>query len=272
MTTATMTDYRVIQFDVVDRVATITLNRPERLNAISRAVVREVVSALERCRIDDGVRAIVIRGAGRAFCSGDDLKGDDSDPPAGPPDIQTRLKTTYPRIVHELLQIRKPVIARVHGYATGAGFDIALACDVRIAEENTKFGALFVRRGVGGGCTYLLPRYVGVGRATDLLFTGDFIEAPRALEWGLVTRVVPEAQLDATVNEWAERFASGPTGSYALIKTARNQGLGVDPVKGLEYQVMANWELMLLQDAKEGPRAFREKRTPTFTGRWIELP
>ena len=251
-------------------ITTITLNRPERLNPVNTQTACELMEALEECRVDRTVRAIVLKGAGRAFCSGDDMKREPEElPNAGPPDIYTPLKKGYPGVVKTLLELRKPIIARVHGYAVGAGFDISLACDFRIVAEGTKFAAIYVKRGLGGGCSYLLPRYVGLGRATELLLLGDFIEAEKALEWGLVNKVVPMDKLDAEVYELANRLANGPSGSYALIKTARNQGLGADPVKGLEYQVYANRELTLLKDAIEGPRAFREKREPRYTGEYI---
>lgn len=252
-------------------ITTITINRPERLNAINTQTACELMEAIEDCRVDRTVRAIILTGAGRAFCSGDDLKREPGEGrTAGPPDIYSALKRGYPGVVRALLEIRKPVIAAVRGYAVGAGFDISLACDFRIVAEGTQFAAIYVKRGLGGGCAYLLPRYVGLGRATEILFLGDFIDAQQALEWGLVTKVVPMDKLDAAVDELATRLANGPTGSYALIKTARNQGLGADPVKGLEYQVYANRELALLKDAKEGPAAFREKREPHYTGEYID--
>ncbi len=258
--------YETILYETKGAIATITLNRPERLNAVNAQLVEDVCQAIEEVRIDDGLRALVVKGAGRAFCAGDDLlRGEEH---TGPRDFQTTLRRRYPRIVLELLTLRKPVVAAVHGYAVGAGLDIALACDFRIATEDTQMAAIFVKRGLGGGCCYLLPRYVGLGKATELLFTGDFIDAREAERLGLVNRVVPREALESTVQEWAERFAKGPTKSYALIKTARNRGLGEDPSKGLEWQAMGNWELALIEyDSDEGARAWREKREPRFEGR-----
>ncbi|MBI2886237.1 MAG: enoyl-CoA hydratase/isomerase family protein [Chloroflexi bacterium] len=265
-------DFTTILFEKrPNGVAVITLNRPERLNAINRAVVRDVTSALEECRTDHAVRSIVLRGAGRAFCAGDDIRGDPNQRWA-PPDIQERLRTGYLKIMQELFSLRKPTVAQIHGYACGAGLDISLACDFRIMASDARIAAIFVKRGLGGGCCYLLPRYVGLGKATEMLLLGEWMEAEEAQRWGIAYRVVPAQQLAETVEEFADRLAQGPTRSYALIKTARNQGLGADFLRGFEYQAYANGELILSEDAKEGPAAFREKRQPSFTGRWVGQP
>ena len=264
-------EFKTILYEKQEGIATITLNRPERLNAINRAVVRDVTAALEDCRTDHKVRAIVLKGAGRAFCAGDDIKGD---PNQGwsPPDIQERLRTGYLKIMQELFSLRKPTIAQIHGYACGAGLDLSLACDFRIIASDARLAAIFVKRGLGGGCCYLLPRYVGLGKATEMLFLGEWMTAEEALRWGIAYRVVPVEELADAVQEFAERLARGPTRSYALIKTARNQGLGANYLQGFEYQAYANGELILSEDAVEGPAAFGEKREPVFTGRWKNQP
>ena len=265
-------DYQTIKFDMEGPVATITLDRPERLNAINQQVVMDVTDALENARIADHVRCIVLRGDGRAFCSGDDLKsGGESRRYVGTSDFQSTLKYGYPHIVQDILNIRKPVIARLHGYAVGAGFDIALSCDFKIAAEGTQFGALFVKRGLGGGCCYLLTKHVGLTRATEMLFLGDFVDAQKAAGWGIINKVVPMDQLDEEVDKLAQTLAEGPTGSYALIKTGRNRGLTADIASGLEYQAIANLEIPLMEDSIEGPMAFREKRPAKFTGRRINV-
>lgn len=263
------TEERVL-LEVKGAVATITLNRPHKLNALYPEMILRLLDLLEECRRDRSVRAIVLRGNGRAFCAGDDLAPEDRFK-YGPPDVQTRLKTGYPRIVLELLTLRKPIVCMVQGYAVGAGFDIALACDFRIASEGTKVGAAYVTRGLGGGCTYLLPRYVGFGKATEMLLLGDLIDMDEALSLHLVNKVVPEAELEARTYELAERLAKAATQAIGAIKIARNQSLGADPVKGVEFQIGANVELMFHKDAREGPRAFSQKREPNFTGEWIDL-
>ncbi len=259
-----------VLLDIDGAIATITLNRPHKLNALYPGMILRLLDLIEECRRDRRVRAVVLRGSGRAFCAGDDLAPEDRFK-YGPPDVQTRLKTGYPRIVMELLSLRKPVVAMVQGYAVGAGFDIALAADFRIAAEGTRVGAAYVTRGLGGGCTYLLPRYVGFGKATEMLLLGELIEMDEALRLHLVTRVVPAAELEARTYELAARLAKGATQAIGAIKIARNQSLGADPVKGIEFQIGANVELMFHKDAREGPRAFSEKREPNFTGDWIDL-
>jgi enoyl-CoA hydratase/carnithine racemase len=233
-------------------------------------MILRLTDLIEQLRRDNTIRAVVLRGNGRAFCAGDDLAPEDRFK-YGPPDLQTRMRTGYPRVVMDLLALRKPVIAVVQGYAVGAGFDLALACDLRICEPGTKMGAVYVQRGLGGGGAYLLPRYVGFGRATELLLRGRLVEMPEALALGLVTEVADEGGAAARAHELARQLAAGPTQAIGAIKIARNQGLGLDPVKGFEAQTLANVELMFHRDAREGPRAFREKREPSFTSDWIDL-
>ena len=251
-------------------IATITIDRAAKLNALLPDMILEFSDFLERARRDAAVRCVVIRGDGKSFCAGDDLHPEDRFK-YGPPDMHTRLKMGYPRLVNDILQLRKPVVAMVRGYAVGAGFDVALACDFRIASPTTKMAAIFVRRGLGGGCAYLLPRYVGFGKATELLLLGEMIEAEEALRLGLLTRVVPDEDLEAETDAFASRLARAATQAIGAVKNARNQGLGCDPVKGLEWQIQCNVELMLHRDAREGPRAFLERREPKFTGEWIDL-
>jgi len=262
---------RTIRFEKRDRIATITLDRPSKLNALTEPMIAELAAAIDEARVDETVRCVVLCGEGRAFCSGDDVGGTRRSA-RGQPDLQTRKRVSYPRVVMDLLELRKPVVAMLQGYAIGAGLDLALACDFRVAAEGTKLGAVFVKRGLGGGGAYLLPRYVGFGRATELLLLGEMVDANDALAMGLLTRVVPTDQLPKATDDLAERLAQGPTAAFGAIKNARNQGLGADPVKGLEWQMVANTELLLHKDAYEGPRAFAEGREPAFTGEWIDLP
>ena len=260
----------MILFENDEGVGTITINREKKLNALLPEMIVELCDVLEDARRDHAVRSIVLRGAGRSFCAGDDLHPEERFK-YGNPDLQTRLKVGYPRLVTEILQLRKPVIAMVRGYSVGAGMDLALACDFRIVAPDTKMAAIFVKRGLGGGCTYLLPRYVGFGKATELLLLGEMVEADEALRLGLVTRIVEDATLEEETYAFARKMAKGPTSAYGAIKMARNQGLGCDPVKGVEWLTLAEAELMLHKDAREGPRAYLEKREPNFTGEWIDL-
>jgi enoyl-CoA hydratase/carnithine racemase len=257
-------------YEVSDAIATITIKRVQKLNALLPDMILVFADLLERARRDAAVRAVVIRGEGTSFCAGDDLHPEDRFK-YGPPDLHTRLKMGYPRLINDIMQLRKPVVAMVRGYAVGAGFDLALACDFRVASPSARMAAIYVRRGLGGGATYLLPRFVGLGKATELLLLGSWIEADEALKLNLVTSVVPEEQLEVETYALAARLAKGPTHAIGAIKNARNQGLGLDPVKGIEAQILCNVELMFHRDAREGPRAFLERREPNFTGDWIDL-
>lgn len=257
-------------YDVAEHIATITIRRPDKLNALLPDMILVMADLIERARRDPEVRAVVLSGDGTSFCAGDDLHPEDRFK-YGPPDLHTRMKMGYPRLVNDLMQLRKPVIAMMRGYAAGAGFDIALACDLRIADPTTRMAAIYVKRGLGGGATYLLPRFVGLGKATELLLTGDWVDADEALRLNLLTRVVPADKLEEETYKLAAKFAKGPTQAIGAIKNARNQGLGLDPVKGLEAQILCNVELMFHRDAREGPRAFIEKREPNFSAEWIDL-
>jgi 2-(1,2-epoxy-1,2-dihydrophenyl)acetyl-CoA isomerase len=259
-----------VRLDIDGPIATVTLDRPNKLNALYPEMILRLVDVIEQVRRDNSVRVMVLRGEGRAFCAGDDLSPEDRFK-YGAPDLQTRMRTGFPRAVVDMLTLRKPVVGIVQGYAVGAGLDLALACDFRFSDPAAKFGAVYVNRGLGGGSTYLLPRYVGLGRATEMLLLGRFIEMEEAHRLGLVTEVVQKDKLEERAFELAHKLAKGPTQAYGAIKNARNQGLGLDPVKGFEAQILANVELMFHKDAREGPRAFKEGREPDFTAEWIDL-
>ena len=259
-----------VRLEIDDGLAIVTLDRANKLNALYPEMILRLVDVIEEVRRDNKVRAMVLRGEGRAFCAGDDLAPEDRFK-YGPPDLQTRMRTGFPRAVLDMIQLRKPIVGIVQGYAVGAGLDLALACDFRFSDPQTRYGAVYVNRGLGGGSTYLLPKYVGFGRATELLLLGRFIEMEEALRLGLVTEVVPKEQLEERAMALARKLAKGPTQAYGAVKNARNQGLGLDPVKGFEAQILANVELMFHKDAREGPRAFKEKRDPKFTSEWIDL-
>lgn len=259
-----------VRLEIDDGLAIVTLERANKLNALYPEMILRLVDVIEEVRRDNKVRAMVLRGEGRAFCAGDDLAPEDRFK-YGPPDLQTRMRTGFPRAVLDMIQLRKPIVGIVQGYAVGAGLDLALACDFRFSDPQTRYGAVYVTRGLGGGSTYLLPKYVGFGRATELLLLGRFIEMEEALRLGLVTEVVPKEQLEEKAMALARKLAKGPTQAYGAVKNARNQGLGLDPVKGFEAQILANVELMFHKDAREGPRAFKEKREPNYTSEWIDL-
>ena len=249
-------------------VATITLHRPERLNALTFQVYEELRDAFRTLDTEPGVRAVVITGSGRAFCSGGDVE-----------DIIGRLferdaqgLLAFTRLTCDLIlairRCRRPVIAALNGTTAGAGAVIASACDFRIAAEGAKIAFLFVRVGLSGadmGAAWLLPRLVGLGRATELLMTGDFIDAKRAHEIGLYHRVVPADAVLAEARALAERLARGPSAALAVTKDALNREGAMTLEAALELEAQLQAELMEHPNFRESYEAFVAKREPKFT-------
>jgi 2-(1,2-epoxy-1,2-dihydrophenyl)acetyl-CoA isomerase len=246
-------------------IAWMTLNRPDRLNALNAALGEEILDALDAYERDEEVRVIIITGAGRAFCAGDDLRSRDEH--RLPVAVRQYLEGTgrWPRIVKRLRAIPKPVIAMVNGHAHGAGFDTALACDFRFASEEATFCHAYILRGLASG-TAMIPRYVGIGKATELLFTGRRLSAAEADELGLVTRVVAATELESVTRDFAVELAQGATRAMGLIKAALNRSLNTDLDRAFELQAEAVSASGLTMDVQEGRKAFAEKRPPKFTG------
>jgi enoyl-CoA hydratase/carnithine racemase len=254
-------------YEVGEGVAWITLNRPERLNALTFEVYRELTDTFAALQTEDEVRAVVIGGAGRAFCSGGDvldiigeLQGRDM---AGLLEF-TRMTC---ELVRNIRALRKPVIASLNGTTAGAGACIALASDLRVASEEARIAFLFVRVGLSGadmGAAYLLPRLVGLAKATELLYTGDFITAAEAQSIGLYNRVVPAAELEAETRTLAERLARGPAFALSMTKEMLNRELDVSLETALEWEAQAQAVCMQHPDYNEAYRAFVEKREPQF--------
>jgi len=253
-----------ILYKVADRVATVTLNRPDKLNAWTAAMGREAAAAMETAERDDGVRAVVITGAGRGFCAGADMSLLTSIVSGG-------LGAGAPVTRRSPLpEISKPVIAAVNGPAVGLGFAVSLFSDLRIASETARFGTAFAARGLIAefGLAWMLPRIVGLGNALDLLLTARMIDAPEAKQIGLVNRVLPEAGFAQAVHEFAaEMAASVSPRSTRIIKRqifeALDQSLGA-AFETSEREMRASLEC---EDFKEGVAHFVEKRSPSFTGR-----
>jgi enoyl-CoA hydratase/carnithine racemase len=254
-------------YEQSDGIATITLNRPERLNAITFEVYHELTDFLAKLREQEDVRVVIITGAGRAFCSGGDvrdiigaLQGRDAE---GLLEF-TRLTCD---LIRNMRALPKPIIASLNGITAGAGACIALASDLRIAAEEAKIAFVFVKVGLAGtdmGATYLLPRVVGLAKATELLMTGDFIEAQEAERIGLYNRVVPRAQLEAATRQFAEKLASGPTLGVAKTKEMLNRELHMSFESALEAEAVAQALCMQTTDFKEAHAAFIEKRSAKF--------
>jgi enoyl-CoA hydratase/carnithine racemase len=257
-------------FEVKDGIGTVTFNRPDVLNALTLDVYARYRDLLEDLRYNDDVRVVVLRGAGDAFCSGGDVReiiGELLDR-----DMRDHLEFTRMTgaVVQNMRLLDKPIIAAVNGVAAGAGAVIALAADLRIVSEKARFAFLFTKVGLTGadmGAAFLLPRVIGMGRAAELLYLGDTIDAPTADRYGLVNRVVPHVDLDAAVAEWAARLAEGPTLALSMTKRMLNNEWNMDIVSALEAEAQAQALLMMGGDHRAFHEAFKTKSKPKFTGR-----
>jgi enoyl-CoA hydratase/carnithine racemase len=248
-------------------VATLTLDRPDRLNALTFEVYRELRETFDALDSEPDVRAIVLTGAGKAFCSGGDVH--DIIGPLLSRDYRGLLDFTRMTcaLVLSIRRCRRPVIAALNGTVAGAGAVIATACDFRLAVPHAKIAFLFTRVGLSGadmGAAWLLPRMIGLGRATELLMTGDFITADEALRIGLYNRVVAAEELGPEARAWAERLARGPAFAIEITKDALNREAAMDLHAALEAEAQIQASLMLHPDFREAYEAFRDKREPRF--------
>jgi enoyl-CoA hydratase/carnithine racemase len=245
-------------------VVTLTLNRPEKKNAMNAAMFNELLAVFREIDASTTDRVLVITGAGDAFCSGADLGERGSDPRHS----LTRLHWVAD-IALALHRIPKPIIAKVNGVAVGAGMNLALACDLIVASETARFSEIFARRGlsIDFGGSWLLPRLIGMHRAKELAFLADIISAKEAAELGLVNRVLPPGELDAFVTDWADRLAAGPPIALSLTKRLLTNSFSVTMDEALEAEGMAQSVNTATEDTAEAIRAFMEKREPRFKGR-----
>lgn len=262
--------FEFVQYDIADHVATLTLNRPERLNALNPGLRNEIHDAIVQADSDDDVRTIVITGAGRGFCSGGDVKAMNEAHQAGQTSpLLDKVAPARDKAVLAMQNTSKPLIAAVNGPAAGAGMNIALACDIRIASTQAKFAQAFVRRGLhpDWGGTYFLPRIVGMAKACELIFSGRLIDADEALQLGIVSQVTEPGELMPAVRALAAQFASGPPIAIRLAKRAMYRGMECSLREALEFETYAQNICRETEDAKEGAAAFVEKREPKFVGR-----
>ncbi len=258
-------------YQVENAVATITLNRPEVLNALTLEIYAQLRDLFEALRYDDAVQAVLITGAGeRAFCSG----GDVHEIIGEMLNSDTRAHLEFCRmtghLVRNMRQLPKPIVAAINGVAAGAGAVIATACDFRIIAEEAKFAFLFTRVGLTGadmGAAFLLPRLIGQARAMELLMLGEDVDARTAERIGLVNRVVPQNQVLVVAREWAQRLAHGPTLALGLTKKLVNDEWTMDLNSAVELEAEAQALMMMGEDHRAFYEAFKEKRKPEFKGR-----
>ena len=261
--------YECLRYDVAQHVATLTLNRPERLNALGGTLREDLYHALLAASGDPQVRAIVITGAGRGFCSGGDVKAMRANDEAGSAGrLDDKIAPGRDKVVLAMRDAPKPIIAAVNGPAAGAGMNLALACDMRIASVTATFSQAFVRRGlhVDWGGTYFLPRIVGMAKACELIFTGDAISAEEALALGIVSKVVAADALMPAVYDLAGKIAAGPPIAIRLAKRSLYHNQDCDLRQALEQETYAQVVCRETEDAREGILAFTEKRPPRFRG------
>jgi len=261
-------EYKALLFDVQDNVAHITLNRPDAANSINEEMGKDLMQAALRCDEDPEIRAVLISGVGKIFSGGGDLKaftvkGDQL--PYHVKEITTYLHAAMSR----LTRMDAPVVAAVHGAVAGAGMSIAIACDIVVAAETTRFTVAYTRAGLvpDGSSTYFLPRIVGLKRALELTLTNRIFSAQEALQWGLVTRVVPDNELLAQARAIAVQLAAGPTRAYGISKRLLHSGWTETLETQMENESQAIANSARTADAREGIKAFLEKRPPIYKGK-----
>lgn len=267
-------EYTEILYDVSDGIATITLNRPEKMNAFNTAMITQWADAIEQAREDDAAKVVIVTGAGRGFCSGMDVAAEASGSGVlrgeeGPAARRNSLRYNVHKVARALMLLDKPYIAAVNGAAAGAGMDMASMADMRFASESARFGMSYVRMGLipGDGGAFFLPRIVGMAKALELIWAGEMIDAAEALRIGYVSKVFPGDKLIDETRAFAARIVAGPAVAIQLAKRLayRSMEVGLDQALDLAQSAMAIAQST--EDAREGPRAFTERRQPNFQGR-----
>jgi 2-(1,2-epoxy-1,2-dihydrophenyl)acetyl-CoA isomerase len=255
----------LIRYDVADAVATITLDRPDAMNSLTVEVKLALLDALRRAATDHAVRAVLLTGSGRAFCAGQDLREHAGNLEAGR-GLANTVREHYNPIVELIATMAKPVVAAVNGVAAGAGASLAFACDLRVASERAKFAMAFAGIGLApdSGASWTLQRLVGRGRAAELMLLGEPLDAARALELGLVNRVVPADDVLKTAGDLAVRLASGPTLAFAATKRALAYAATHALPDALAMEADIQDKCVATQDHRNATRAFLAKEVPTF--------
>lgn len=252
-----------------EHVTTITLNRPDRLNALNRELLSELLAALTEAEEDGETRAVLLTGAGRGFCSGADLAGDDLMQGGGPPDLGQALHSGYHPVIRRMAAHRLPIVCAVNGPAAGAGMSLALASDIVVAAESATFLQAFANIGLvpDAGSTYFLPRLAGSARALGLAMLGEKLPARTAAEWGLIWKCVADADLMPEARKIATKLANGPTVGLGLIRNVMRQSWSAGLDQQLETEITAQRRAGRSRDFIEGVTAFLQKRAAKFTGR-----
>jgi len=261
--------YQTLGYEKSDGIATITLNRPDVLNAVNATMGKELLEALGTAERDEEVKCLIITGNGRAFCAGEDIQDLRGQYERGEnPKLGERLLVKYNPIVKQIRNMQKPVIAAVNGVAAGAGAGLAYSCDIRVASEDARFLQAFIKIGLApdSGTSFFLPRLVGFPKALELALTGDELSSRDAERLGLVSKVVPREQLAATAREFAMKLARGPPKAIGLTKRALNKSISNDLETVLEYESYLQEIAGATADHVEAVRAFFEKRKPVFKG------
>lgn len=268
-------DFETIRLIKEDHLATITLNRPDKRNAINRRMMEELIAALSDISEDDEIRAMILTGAGNAFCAGADVDimpggGDVKELDALSVEKMRRsfIFKAAKKIILSLHQMEKPTIAMINGVCLGAGFDLALACDLRIASEKARFMCGFVKIGLfpGFGAAWLYPKTMGLGKALELLFTGDTLDTREAKEIGLLNKLTTAEALKSATLALAKKITDGPPIAIRLMKSQVYKGLETDLATALGEAATCESITLASRDHKEGITAFREKRPPSFEG------
>lgn len=256
-----------ISFEANNGVATLVLNRPDRLNALTSVMTAEILDVLKTCARDDSIRCLVVTGAGRGFCAGQDLEELQSAP--GSSGVGDHLRSGFNLVVLGLRQLEKPVLGAINGVAAGAGLGIALAADLRIASDKARFSTAFIGIGLvpDTGVSWFLHQLVGPAKAFELLATGAAIDAVEAQRIGLVTQVVPAVEFENATMALAQRLARGPTRGIGLTKRVLNKVADLDLAAALDYEAQVQDIAIRSTDHREGVAAFLAKRSPNFQGK-----
>ena len=263
--------YETILLKKESHIATLTMNRPDKMNALTRKMLLEMVEAVSDVAQDKDIRVMILTGAGKVFCSGADISGGgwDAGLAGSPNELHYNIRTSYQKVALGIQSMEKPTIAMVNGAAVGAGCDFAFACDMRVGCDRSKFRNSFVKVGLipGGGGAWFYTRLLGLGRGLEFLFTGDFLEAEEALRIGVLNKLVAGDQLEGATMELARKIASNPPLAVQMSKKLAYKALETDLETALEMAAPCQALALSSEDHREGVSAFMEKREAKFKGK-----